>query len=162
MLTSKLDGSEGLSIDTPDNPSSSMSKTLEEWRALAGVFYISAMSASSCKRMDPLLYSPHLESVCKTLSEMHEYESDRMIMPLVSIQNVVLKMSSSLQELSVSSPLSAIPVRMYMSALQSELDSIKATMPTETGDSGTSLNCHSQSRANICKLHSSLATKSLK
>jgi hypothetical protein len=118
-----------------------MSRTLEEWRALAGVFYISAMSASSCKRMDPLLYTPHLESVCKTLSEMHEYESDRMIMPLVSIQNVVLKMSSSSQELDVSSPLSAIPVRMYIAALKSELESIKATMP-EPGENGMSLVYH--------------------
>lgn len=80
--------------------------------------------------MDPLLYTPHLEAVCKTLGDMQEYNTDCLIMPLVSIQNVVLKMSSSLQELDVSSPMSVVPIRMYMAVLQKELDAIKRTIPT--------------------------------
>ncbi|KUJ06341.1 uncharacterized protein LY89DRAFT_413077 [Mollisia scopiformis] len=140
-LNLNLDGSEGLSIDEPNDKTSTLSRSLEEWRALAGCFFLSAMTTSSCRRMDPLLYTPHLEAVCKTLTEMCEYESDRMIMPLISIQNVVLKMSSSLQELDVSKSLSAIPIRMYMTALQNELNTIKSTMPTSQVGSATLLSC---------------------
>lgn len=86
--------------------------------------------------MDPLLYTPHLEAVCKTLAEMQEYETDCLIMPLISIQNVVLKMSSSLQELDCSSPMSVGPLRMYMTVLQKELDAIKKTLPTDSRGDG--------------------------
>src|ERR1700759_3118366 len=76
-------------------------------------------TASACRKVDPLQYTSHLEASCKTLAELQEYESDRLIIHLVMIQNIVVKISNILNEPDGSPRSSTAPIKMYIKVSRS-------------------------------------------
>lgn len=122
-----VDGPDGLStpclpVDTPLE-----TRRLEEWRALAGAFFLASMTASSCRRADPLPFTKNLEEGCRVLAERQEYPGDRIISCLVAIQNVVVKSNGVFNDAGST----AAPIRMHASALKSELDKIMNSIPLD-------------------------------
>lgn len=89
-------------------------------------------TTSSCRRIEPVQYTEHLDKACKTLTELQEYESDVIIFPLVSVQNVVLKISTAFTDPNLG--LSTVPVKMFIKSLHSELESIKEGMSVEAAE----------------------------
>jgi hypothetical protein len=127
------------------------SKTLEEWRALAGCFFLSVMYNwtyhfiplsrvdtdkvarvfSTCEKTEPLKFAPHLEECCQRLATFREYESDKLLVQLVAIQRISLKISGLFNETNASFENSAMPLRVFIKSMQGELDDFKRNLPSE-------------------------------
>jgi hypothetical protein len=75
------------------------------------------------------MYTTHLDNVCRILAEQQEYERDRLILPLVSIQHLITKINNTFSE--HSSNLSASLIRMHIKALQLDLEDIKRNIPSD-------------------------------
>ncbi|KAH7390286.1 hypothetical protein BKA64DRAFT_119659 [Cadophora sp. MPI-SDFR-AT-0126] len=135
-----LDGPDGVTKQQYEPEDSSVtSRTLEEWRALAGCFFLSAITISSCRRNEPVQYTHHLDHVCRALTEMQEYPSDLLIFPLISVQNVVLKISTAFTDPNLG--LSTAPVKMFIQSLHAELQSIKQNMSLNATEDYTFVVC---------------------
>ncbi|PVH86167.1 hypothetical protein DL98DRAFT_582755 [Cadophora sp. DSE1049] len=135
-----LDGPDGVTKQQYEPEDSSVtSRTLEEWRALAGCFFLSAITTSSCRRNEPVQYTQHLDHICRTLTELQEYESDLLIFPLISVQNVVLKISTAFTDPNLG--LSTAPVKMFIQSLHAELQSIKQNMSLNATEDYTFVVC---------------------
>ncbi|KAL2062399.1 hypothetical protein VTL71DRAFT_6665, partial [Oculimacula yallundae] len=102
------------------------SKTLEEWRAFAGCFFLSALTVPTCRRTMPV-YTEHLENVCRTIAQLHEHKTDVFILPLIMVQNVVLKVSTAFADPNME--MGTAPVKMFVDSLHSELRAIKIGLP---------------------------------
>jgi hypothetical protein len=122
-------------------------QTLDEWRAMAGVFFLGVVYAncsffhrftalintfrtsSSCKKTVPLPFTPHLKECCERLVMFREYESDKLLVQLVAIQHISLKIYSILNETNAYTGCSRVPLRMFMKSMQGELDNFKRNLP---------------------------------
>lgn len=89
-------------------------------------------TTSSCRRNESVQYTEHLDRICRTLTELHEYESDLLIFPLVSVQNVVLKISTAFTDPNLG--LSTAPVKMFIQSLHSELEKIKKNLSSKAAN----------------------------
>ncbi|KAK0105703.1 hypothetical protein ONS95_004228 [Cadophora gregata] len=135
-----LDGPDGVTKQQYDPEESVVtSRTLEEWRALAGCFFLSAITTSSCRRNEPVQYTQHLDHICRTLTELREYESDLLIFPLISVQNVVLKISTAFTDPNLG--LSTAPVKMFIQSLHTELQNIRQNMSLNAAEDFTFVVC---------------------
>ncbi|KAI7285732.1 hypothetical protein KC345_g1566 [Hortaea werneckii] len=59
--------------------------TLEEYRALAGVFYLSSTVATSFKKLGPFQPTKYLDECLMHLAEAREYESDALLVQMVRL-----------------------------------------------------------------------------
>ncbi|KAH9206531.1 hypothetical protein DL95DRAFT_469557 [Leptodontidium sp. 2 PMI_412] len=143
-----LDGPDGVTQQQYEPEDSSVtSRTLEEWRALAGCFFLSAITTSSCRRNEPIQYTQHLDHICRTLTQLQEYETDLLIFPLVSVQNVVLKISTAFTDPNLG--LSTAPVKMFIQSLHSELENINKSMASDTIQDYTFSLCYQMAEISI-------------
>ncbi|KAH7311962.1 hypothetical protein BKA65DRAFT_158154 [Rhexocercosporidium sp. MPI-PUGE-AT-0058] len=143
-----LDGPDGVTKQQWEPEDSAVtSRTLEEWRALAGCFFLSAITASSCRRNEPVQYTQHLDHVCRTLTQLQEYETDLLIFPLVSVQNIVLKTSTSFSDPNLG--LSTAPVKMFIRSLHSELENIRKSMALNMREDYTFVSCYQMAEISI-------------
>ncbi|KAG4438974.1 hypothetical protein IFR05_005546 [Cadophora sp. M221] len=143
-----LDGPDGVTQQQYQPEELSVtSRTLEEWRALAGCFFLSAITTSSCRRNEPIQYTQHLEHICKTLTQLQEYETDLLIFPLISVQNVVLKISTAFTDPNLG--LSTAPVKMFIQSLHGELENIRKEVALNTSRDYTFLLCYQMAEISI-------------
>ncbi|KAE9365265.1 hypothetical protein N431DRAFT_549513 [Stipitochalara longipes BDJ] len=125
-------GDQEFSIKAGDAGSSDLnSKTLEEWRAMAGVFFLGVVTYTSLKKTDPLPFTPHLKECCERLIRFQEYESDKLLVQLVAIQHISLKFSAIFNETGDYTGSSKISPRIFIKSMQGELDNFKRNLSFE-------------------------------
>jgi len=91
--------------------------TMAERRALAGVFYLTSVLASSFKKIDALDYSKYLDDSVNALEQAREYESDLFLAQIVRLQH--------LAEETHSAETPSAPMQIYIRAFKADLDKLK-------------------------------------
>ncbi|KAK5124876.1 hypothetical protein LTR85_001066 [Meristemomyces frigidus] len=95
--------------------------TLEEHRALAGVFYLTSMLASSFKKIDALSYTKYMEDCLNSLVQAREHESDLLLVQIVRLQH--------LAEDTHTTEAPSAPMQMYIKAFEADLSKLKQNDP---------------------------------
>ncbi|KAI7491017.1 hypothetical protein KC351_g219 [Hortaea werneckii] len=95
--------------------------TLEEYRALAGVFYLSSTVTTSFKRLDPLQPTKYLDECLMHLAEAREYQSDVFLVQMVRLQKVAHEATAT--------EASTAPMPMYVKAFEADLERLRLQMP---------------------------------
>ena len=90
---------------------------LEDHRALAGVFYLTSMLASSFKKIDALAYTKYLDNGLIALDQAREYESDMFLTQIVRLQH--------LAEETHTTETPTAPTQIYTKAFKADLDRLK-------------------------------------
>jgi hypothetical protein len=91
---------------------------------LASVFF-------TCKKTEPLKFTPHLEECCQRLITFREYESDKLLVQLVAIQRISLQISGLFNEPNAFFENSGMSLRVFIKSMQGELDSFRRNLPSE-------------------------------
>ncbi|KAK4549368.1 hypothetical protein LTR36_006365 [Oleoguttula mirabilis] len=95
--------------------------TLEEHRALAGVFYLTSTLASSFKKIDALSYTKYMDDCLNSLVEAREYDSDPLLVQMVRLQH--------LAEDTHTTETPSAPMQMYVKAFEADLTKLKESDP---------------------------------
>ncbi|KAK5135788.1 hypothetical protein LTR08_004614 [Meristemomyces frigidus] len=95
--------------------------TLEEDRALAGVFYLTSMLASSFKKIDALSYTKYLDASLDKLLQEKEYDSDPLLVQMVRLQH--------LAEDTHTTEVPSAPMQMYVKAFKADLTKLRENDP---------------------------------
>jgi hypothetical protein len=83
---------------------------------------------STCKKTEPLPFTPHLKECCERLVMFGEYESDKLLVQFVDIQRISLKISGIFNESSEYPGISGFSLRMFIKSIQGELDNFKRNL----------------------------------
>ncbi|KAK5109973.1 hypothetical protein LTR62_006340 [Meristemomyces frigidus] len=97
------------------------SVTMEEIRALSGVYYLTSMLASSFQKLDPVSWTSFLDKSLMTLAETREHESDLLLVQLMRLQHLA-------QDTQTTGSSSA-PVQMYVKSFTTELAALRQHDP---------------------------------
>ncbi|GAB1316133.1 Transcriptional regulator WAR1 [Madurella fahalii] len=97
-------------------------KTIEEKRAVLTCFYLTSQISHSLKRLDALIWTPHMDEFLQSLSQKREWEGDDLLVAQVKIQ-------LTLEQLTRATSQSPDPPGYYLSALRTQLQSIKTQLP---------------------------------
>ncbi|KAK3332291.1 hypothetical protein B0T19DRAFT_482593 [Cercophora scortea] len=107
----------GLVIPSKDN-------TLEERRAALAAFCVTSQASDILKRIDSLIWTPHLDESLQILSQQREWDGDDLLVAQVKIQLVLEQLSRSIYQSRISGP-----PTYYLSALRNQLQTIRAQLP---------------------------------
>jgi hypothetical protein len=86
--------------------------------------------------MSPVQYKPHIEESSKTLADIQEYRSDRVVLQLCQVQNIAMQISNMYIETEDALG-SSVPIKMYMKILETELERFKRNLSPDLKDNGT-------------------------
>lgn len=95
--------------------------TLEEHRALAGVFYLTSMLASSFKKIDALCFTKYMGDCLDSLVQARECESDLLLVQMVRLQH--------LAEDTHTTEAPSAPMQMYVKAFEADLTRLRKNDP---------------------------------
>ena len=117
-----------------NTPPEVRARTLEERRAMLGVWYVASVLHVGFSRVESLAYSKYVQSCLQELEGAREYESDALLVALVRIQRVTaeIHLLQTDDTNDLNPPPSAVPrasKAAYVAAFQAELDKLKASMP---------------------------------
>ncbi|RDW63649.1 hypothetical protein BP6252_11194 [Coleophoma cylindrospora] len=120
------------------------SRTNEERRALAGVWYMSSNVALVVKQLTPLSYTKYLDQCLKELEDAAEYDTDQFAVQLVRIQHLTNKIFHFHSRDQMVDELPGIPEvspTVRLEAIQMELNRLRNALPLNL-KSDYSLSCH--------------------
>ncbi|KAK3991501.1 hypothetical protein QBC44DRAFT_341065 [Cladorrhinum sp. PSN332] len=110
-------------LKTPFNPPP-REKTQDERRAVLACFLVTSQIAHSLKRLDALNWTPHMDEILLQLSQRREWEGDDLLVAQVKVQLIV----EQLNRFTAQSP-DNTPPYYYVSALHTQLQTIKSQLP---------------------------------
>ncbi|KAH7146766.1 hypothetical protein B0J13DRAFT_317502 [Dactylonectria estremocensis] len=118
------------------------SRTMEERRAVLGVYLLSSIVSCNLDRIDTLRWTPHMSECVHQLADIKECESDSILVTVVKLQLIVEQIRQSpLHERRVGRDAPPKPpAPFYVKALQAELDDVKRLVPSELQKSRVLLN----------------------
>jgi hypothetical protein len=116
-------------------------RTMEERRAVVGVFWLSSVVSTYFKRIDSLRWTPYLNECLNMLVENQECSSDLLLSYLVRLQLLDEKSYEGTWHDNVDGSRSpnSITMRFYMQALLSQLEEIKKSITPELQQNQTLL-----------------------
>jgi hypothetical protein len=116
-------------------------RTMEERRAVIGVFWLSSMVSTYFERIDSLRWTPYLDECLNMLAENQECSSDLLLSYLVRLQILYEKSCEATWHDHVDGSRSpnSITMRFYMQALLSQFEEVKKSIIPELQQSQTLL-----------------------
>ncbi|KAF1985123.1 hypothetical protein K402DRAFT_380016 [Aulographum hederae CBS 113979] len=106
-------------------------RTMEERRAAVGLFLITSVVAVYCQRIDsPPRWTPYLEECLQLLEQTNDWPTDKLLICLVRIQ-IINNQAASLSWKDLSEHSDKVPPELYVTSLNSQFDTIKASIPPE-------------------------------
>ncbi|KAK4165643.1 hypothetical protein QBC43DRAFT_315583 [Cladorrhinum sp. PSN259] len=109
-------------------------KTQDERRAVLACFLVTSQISHSLKRLDALNWTPHMDECLITLSQRREWEGDDLLAAQVKVQLII----EQLNRFTAQSP-DNTPPYYYVSALHTQLQTIKAQLPNHLQQNDTLL-----------------------
>ena len=100
--------------------------SLDEHRALAGVFYLTSILSSSFRKIDALSYTWYLKESLVSLEKAREYDSDLLLVQMVRLQH--------LAEETHTTETPSAPIQMYVKAFEADLKKLKPSSWSEEDD----------------------------
>lgn len=95
--------------------------TLEDHRALAGTYYMSATMSASFKKLEAMKYSKYLDDVLSTLQHKKEYDSDLHLVQICRLQHFM--------DDALGNEMTSVPTSVQIRAFQAELSQLRNTDP---------------------------------
>lgn len=124
-----LDGHDLTKSGTQSSQGSESSKS-DGWRALAGCFYLTTVISGSFRSLEPQFNTPYILECCQKLEQAGEYQSDALLVQLVRLQEIRYRMGRSFPyDESVVPRRPDVPVDMFISAWQKELETFWVSLP---------------------------------
>lgn len=130
--------------------------TLEEMRAALGTFYVTSLCATLFRRHHPMNHNAYLAKCCASLAHVQEYDSDRLLVALVRMQQIVNRGADLVpypdddgEDDDDKSP-PYTPVHMALNALQKEMEALVREQPADV-ECNALLWTHFH--ANLCRLY---------
>lgn len=105
----------------PNPPPPPKQPTMEEYRALAGTYYMSAMFATSFKRIEAMRYTKYLDDALNALQQAQEYDNDLFLVQMVRLQHLIDDATK------IETP--TAPMQMYVKAFTVDLDRLRKNDP---------------------------------
>lgn len=94
--------------------------TLEERRAVLGIFYMSSILSSTFRKIDAVRWSSWHEECLKAIDVAKEYESDKVLVAMIKLQTLVDDITPG-----TSGP----PARAFTKVYLRDMERLKATIP---------------------------------
>lgn len=118
--------------------------TLEEYRTLAGVFYLTSTVATSFRKIEAIPYSKYLEECMTSLLHTREYDSDALLVQIVRLQSIAQEAHTT--------ETSSAPIQMYINAFVADLDREHAGNQSVRNEGDNDLRLE-QLQFLTCKIH---------
>lgn len=128
-------------------------QTLDERRAILGLYYFTGHMSSSFRRLDPMRWTDHLEDCCNVLMAAAEYPSDALAVQLVQLVRIMERYSPYIGIKSSSN----VPIRTFVRCFEGDLQRYRQTLPAGMSDNRV-LGIHIRS-AYICLYETVLTTE---
>ncbi|KAF2841851.1 hypothetical protein M501DRAFT_355129 [Patellaria atrata CBS 101060] len=106
-------------------------RTLETKRAVLGCYYLQSTIATTFKRLDLPVFTPHLDQCCKALEETKELQSDMLLVKTVRLQSILEKIYRTIPLDEPMPSALTIPIELYINSIRAELEIFKNTIPME-------------------------------
>ncbi|KAI5458755.1 hypothetical protein BGZ63DRAFT_51961 [Mariannaea sp. PMI_226] len=126
-------------------------RTMEERRAVLGLYFLSSVVSCNLDRIDTLRWTPHMAECVNQLQQSEECESDLLLAALVKIQKLVDKIRQfRLHEREAGRAVSLRPPALfYAKALQTELDDAKRQLRPDLQSNRVLLNYYYHAQLKI-------------
>ncbi|KAF2103661.1 hypothetical protein NA57DRAFT_50533 [Rhizodiscina lignyota] len=104
-------------------------RTMEERRAIIGLFLLTSVAANYFERIEPLRWTPYLDECLRLLQESKEYSTDELLVCLVRGQRVRNGIATVQLTSCLESPGSCTLHDAYVKLFLSQIDEIKGSLP---------------------------------
>ncbi|KAM0183920.1 hypothetical protein ACHAPF_000365 [Botrytis cinerea] len=108
-------------------------RTMEQRRALAGLFYLTSLVATGFQRIDTMRYSIHLDECVRFIEKNTEHTTDLLLVELVKISHLGDKIGQDVLLVQSDSGIQ-VPTALKLGLFQVELDVLKKGVPSALGD----------------------------
>ncbi|TGO11113.1 hypothetical protein BTUL_0117g00290 [Botrytis tulipae] len=108
-------------------------RTMEQRRALAGLFYLTSLVATGFQRIDAMRYSIHLDECVRSIEKKPEHTTDLLLVELVKISHLGEKIGQAVLLVQSDSEIQ-VPTALKLGSFQMELDILKKGIPSALGD----------------------------
>ncbi|TGO30697.1 hypothetical protein BPAE_0004g01580 [Botrytis paeoniae] len=115
-------------------------RTMEQRRALAGLFYLTSLVATGFQRIDAMRYSIHLDECVRFIEKKPEHATDLLLVELVKISHLSERIGQAILLVQSDSEIQ-VPTALKLGSFQMELDILKKGVPGALGD-GVILQLH--------------------
>ncbi|CAD6442206.1 e5122a6c-5659-43f3-9460-c2c5e2bb7ecc [Sclerotinia trifoliorum] len=99
-------------------------RSMEQRRALAGLFYLTSLVATGFQRIDAMKYSIHLDECIRVIEENPEYSTDLLLVELVKVSHLGERISQTVSVIQNESEIQ-IPTALNLGLFQTQLDTLK-------------------------------------
>ena len=104
-------------------------ETVEEWRALAGCYYLSSLTTTCWNNPESLNYTQYLGRVCDRLEAIKFQDSDVVVAHLVRLQHLASRINCSLYTEEVPSSTAMTSSRMLIHTFKEDLQTFFHSIP---------------------------------
>ena len=104
-------------------------ETVEEWRALAGCYYLSSLTTTCWNNPESLNYTQYLGRVCDRLEAIKFQDSDVVVAHLVGLQHLASRINGSLYTDDVPSSTAMTSSRMLIHTFKEDLQTFFDSVP---------------------------------
>lgn len=106
-------------------------RTMEERRAVLGLFLLSSLCSNYFQKIEPLRWTPHLDDYLETLEKTREYSTDILLAHLVRAQLITNQVARVPWNDTLGDPNSKLPATLSRQLLQAYLDKLEKNLPQE-------------------------------
>ena len=127
-----LDGHHLKKPRTPPSNGPNHSRS-DEWRALAGYFYVASVVSASCRGLELQFNMLYILECCQKLEEAGEYQSDSLLVQLTRLQAIRYRMGRSFPyDDPNASRKSDAPIELLVRTWQMELEAFWVSLPAKS------------------------------
>ncbi|KAB8304260.1 hypothetical protein EYC80_003676 [Monilinia laxa] len=108
-------------------------RSMEQRRALAGLFYLTSLVATGFQRIDAMKYSIHLDECVSVIEKKPEHPTDLLLVELVKISHLGEKIGQTVLLVQNDSDIQ-VPTVLKLGSFQMELDNLKKEVPAAWSD----------------------------
>ncbi|KAJ4390949.1 hypothetical protein N0V93_004548 [Gnomoniopsis smithogilvyi] len=107
--------------------------TPDEMRAALGAFYTASLCSTMFRRHGPMTLNPYLVKSCEALALLDEYDSDKFLVALVKIQQLLNRVADIIPygDDEAARSVQYAPIHMAITAAQKELEAVVRQQPPE-------------------------------
>ncbi|KAF4631334.1 hypothetical protein G7Y89_g6795 [Cudoniella acicularis] len=107
-----------------------LERTMEERRAVVGLYLISSVFANFFQRIEYMRWTPYLDECLRLLEERKDYLTDNLLVHLVRVQLICNKGSALTYDV-IGDAEVGVPTDLYVKILKSQLDNLERSVPRE-------------------------------
>ncbi|KAI9648229.1 hypothetical protein NHQ30_002861 [Ciborinia camelliae] len=108
-------------------------RSMEQRRALAGLFYLTSLAATGFQRIDAMNYSIHLDECIRVIEKKPEHPTDLLLVELVKISHLGEKIGQTVLVVQSDNEIQ-VPTALKLGLFQTELDALKKGVPAAWED----------------------------